>query len=553
MVAAILLAGSVSMATSQYCQNNPADPECVAAEEGAQKNQKNLATGSSKNFSAGKALYMNTFGETYGTCIKRYQGNSGGSGQTIIVHTGGGSGGNIQNTASAANHQQCQKEAQAAAEKALVGQNYGNDIASCLSSSAQATLVCNAQDGTSQYVNSAVGAISAGLQMGTSGVNPGSSTQSMVAACQAAQASGILGYANGAQMVTRCEVARRNCTSTCSAAKKNLENYQTGNKSSLITDPANSAAYLQTQQATQEASECTGLRANSIAAAGITSAMGALNQSMMNCKNMVACAKDPYSVSCLGGTPAPTPSLQFCQNPANLTNPQCLASYPDMCDDPTYSSLPNCICKKNPTSPTCKTAANPTIPPWNLNNNGGLPSATTSGGLPATIGGNIPLANPNSGAPGLLDESSDPTLAASDIKGGPSQNPGVANGGAGGSFGGGGVQGAPIGGSERGAASKPDSDIITGKENGGAVTASSGGAAAPSDDSPGSPRGGGSGKGNYNLSDYLPGKMALSRKPAAADQDLIQAKITPAMGLSNWEKVNLKMNEKVSGNFLNYN
>ena len=208
---------------------------------------------------------------------------------------------------------------------------------------------------------------------------------------------------------------------------------------------------------------------------------------------------------------------QFCMKPGRQDHPKCKIAL-NNCSDSTYAAqnVQMCTCINNPLSPTCTSLANnPTASPSNLN-------LEDSGGSEFDF----------YGATGE----------------GQAANVNTPNGGGGGGLGGGGGSFAfGDGGGAGGGAEPLNKDILTGTGGvGGGAGAIFGGGGGYADGQGGGRASGGSGSSDPNAIDlraFLPGgKKDPSRNPASAGY--VDPSITKANGLTNWQKITRKMNEK---------
>lgn len=283
--------------------------------------------------------------------------------------------------------------------------------------------------------------------------------------------------------------------------------------------------------------------------------------SFLTSKQAHKCAEQTQQQQCTGAQIASNPTCQaqycsspmavndpmcttaFCSVPAHQGNPVCSTSPGGLtCASPTMASSAMCACVSNPTSAACLQAQNST-------------NHMPGGG---TLGGNGSIGNPEGSMGALQDE---PTLP--DGKKDPTgkdnsrdasvipQNAGGGGGGGGNGSGG----GFPGGGGGAGGRGDPEKEVALGVQNGGAMDPSLAGGAGGGDGGAdriygGGSRGAGDG-GGPSIPNFAKlfgglGNNSGGRAPASANAELLKHGITPANGLSNWEKVTRKMNEKAA-------
>ncbi len=220
---------------------------------------------------------------------------------------------------------------------------------------------------------------------------------------------------------------------------------------------------------------------------------------------------------------------QFCLKPGRQDHPKCKIAM-NNCSNPDYASqnLQYCTCVNNPFSPNCTTIGGPASP-----------NSPVPGGVPG---------------PGSLDFNDDAFARDYDYGGNGDQQGSAARvnaqqgGGGGGGLDGGG--GSFAFGSNEGTGSNQeplDKDILYGTRggSGGGIVGGAGGGYGNGSFGGGGARGG---SGNtkdsgIDLKAFLPGgKKDPTRNPASAGY--ADPTITKANGLTNWQKVTRKMNEK---------
>lgn len=243
--------------------------------------------------------------------------------------------------------------------------------------------------------------------------------------------------------------------------------------------------------------------------------------------------------------------------PERKTEETCKSFYPVYCDSPQEQQLLSCVCYKNPRDSRCNPAditAQVRQNPWgNFQNNPNIPGL---GGGNGGAGGGIGDIGDGDGVGEGLDL---PAPGEELAPGQRQENKTAYGGGQGGGGGGftGGAQGFGLEGGQGGGGaggSGLNTDVITGTVpgGGGGDASMAGGGGGDGDGSMGGSGGGGRGGdddkiGKFSLKDFLPGgAQDPSRNPASADSLLLQNGITGAEGLSNFEKVTRKMNQKRS-------
>jgi hypothetical protein len=223
---------------------------------------------------------------------------------------------------------------------------------------------------------------------------------------------------------------------------------------------------------------------------------------------------------------------QFCASPMNINDPRC---DPNACARDANKNTLMCFCQGNPQDSKC----------------GGLQAAGPLGGGPGKNGlGSAPGSRANLGTTPAFDLG-DGDGDDQEYQGGASAAPkaqtvGYEGQGGGGLSGGGGGLGGSMGGQGKGKQEGPyNTDIM--KSSGGGGYAGFGGGG-----------GGGYGAGNngggngrdrdrgdgLDLRKYMPKAGDKGRGPANISAELFNNGITPANGMSNFEKVTKKMNEK---------
>lgn len=329
---------------------------------------------------------------------------------------------------------------------------------------------------------SATGQIANGLISAFTAAQSAGNTK---AACESAKKINTISTGLNGAAAALCYKSVKTCITACSTKTNanNEENLKTCEK-------YNTYAQLATAQAVQSASAMLGSQ---------------------------ACA-DAASGDCVGEK-AFTNSIcqEFCFKVANAQHPKCLNAAAN-CQNPNYAAqnVQQCTCIANPLSPSCRTAT-------------GSPVPTTTASVP------------NLGEDGI--GAGDYDFNGANAEGSAAKANAVQGGGGG--FGGGGSS-SPFGeGGGGGPSDDPfNKEILTGTGGaaGGAAGIFGGGGYAEGGSRGGRPGTTGEEKG-LDLSQFLPGgKKDPRRNPASAGY--ADPTITKANGLTNWQKVTRKINEK---------
>ncbi len=331
-----------------------------------------------------------------------------------------------------------------------------------------------------------------------------------------------------------CGGAASQCLTDCDVARSTLNQY----RRMPATTPREQREYgKMLEEAERSRSQCMNDKGTSISSyiqAAVSGYAGVMN---------LKCAKDAAGAADEG---CETPEKQaknkycplFCTFVENKDHDQC------NCNNPAYADTTVCFCKvadKNTSAYTSRC----TLPTVNVP--GGSASAKTATLGTNGLAGGLDIPNTDELNPleediaGGIDQSWNPSGGGSG-KGasatyGDQGGGGVAalGGGAGGGSGGGGSGGAEAG--------PYNTDISKGYTNGGGTAASGGGGGY------GVPAaGGGYGRdkekeGGFDWKSLIP-KVGKNRGPAGVDPNLFNNGITAANGLTNFEKVTRKMNEK---------
>lgn len=274
-------------------------------------------------------------------------------------------------------------------------------------------------------------------------------------------------------------------------------------------------------------SECVGFKDNAIAGyiqAGADAANFAIS---------AQCEK-AADAKCVGQNAVNDPDcVQFCSQPGRESHPKCALAGAN-CQNPTFAqqNAQFCQCLQNPFGPNCSTAQFPNRP----NNNGNDPLA----GLRTNVGGLGDGENDFLGKP----------------RGGSNSGAGGPNGGGSGFNGGAGAS-SPIAGdgSGEGNGDEPlNKEILTGSGGGsGGAGGFFGYGSGGGEGSAGGGGRGGSGSGDggsgIDLRAFLPGgKNDPRRGPASLEE---ASGITKSDGLTNFQKVTRKINQKLVEGDLN--
>ena len=236
---------------------------------------------------------------------------------------------------------------------------------------------------------------------------------------------------------------------------------------------------------------------------------------------------------------------QWCFKPGRQTDPKCQTPVPTMpqCSDPQYAESP--MCKPPGNQNPYPTVTTPTTDPFDPSGGGGGVGIGTGGSR-----GDTALGLNNRGIPDLPDlppgqPPLNPVNNNGEQGGGNNGFNSGGGGGVGGGFNGsgGGGSGGVGGGEERAGAKEvfmPMSNAPAGGGEAGITTESGEGDMGPggglaSDDASGEPP--------FDLSKFLPKDLQETRLPSS-DAVLSANGISDANGLSNWEKVTHKMNQK---------
>lgn len=238
---------------------------------------------------------------------------------------------------------------------------------------------------------------------------------------------------------------------------------------------------------------------------------------------------------CVGQNAVNDPDcVQFCSQPGRESHPKCALAGAN-CQNPTFAqqNAQFCQCLQNPFGPNCSTAQFPTRPGNN---------------------GNDPLAGIRTNVGGLADGEND--FLGNDSRGGSNSGGGGPNGGGSGFNGGAGAS-SPIAGdgSGEGNGDEPlNKEILTGSGGGsGGAGGFFGYGSGGGEGSAGGGGRGGSGSGDggsgIDLRAFLPGgKNDPRRGPASLEE---ASGITKSDGLTNFQKVTRKINQKLVEGDLN--
>lgn len=226
----------------------------------------------------------------------------------------------------------------------------------------------------------------------------------------------------------------------------------------------------------------------------------------------------------------------YCTVPGHEFTAECRSIYSSTCSNPTEAATnPTCICMKNPNDPICRTLVNGQTPMVTTPINSDMPGFDNMPSYDNGLGG---LARD------IEDEETKRAAAAAgsatEIPGGGAFAPG-GGGGGGGSSGGFGSNG---GGQGSGASKDPEIFL---KLSGGGGEGGYGSAGTVDEGAGEQVAGGKSGKKNgpLDLSQFLPGAAKDPRAIASIQaNELLKNGISPAHGLSNFEKITRKLNQK---------
>jgi hypothetical protein len=303
-------------------------------------------------------------------------------------------------------------------------------------------------------------------------------------ACEVAkQIKGISGVTN-AGVAAMCQRAISSCKSKCTKADDAV--------SIERCEEYETYAKLSTSQAIADASAMVGSQSCADAASGDCIGENAYTNSMCQ---------------------------EFCFKAANANHTKCLSASAS-CKNPSFAAqnVQYCTCLANPLSPSCRSGAGTPVPGTNAS---GLPDLGEDG-----IGaGDYDFNGSNAEAQAAKANSPQ---------------------GGGGGFGGGGGGSSPFGeGGGGGNGDEPlNKEILTGTGGAAGGAGILGGTGGYGEGGGRSGRsGGGSEEKGFDLSQFLPGgKKDPTRNPASAGYD--DPTITKANGLTNWQKVTRKINEK---------
>ncbi len=273
--------------------------------------------------------------------------------------------------------------------------------------------------------------------------------------------------------------------------------------------------------------ECKNFKQNYIA--GVSQAI----QDASSYAQSKACA-EAADAKCVGQNAVNDPDcVQFCSQPGRESHPKCALAGAS-CQNPTFAqqNAQFCQCLQNPFGPNCSTAQFPTRPGNN---------------------GNDPLAGLRTNVGGLGDGEND--FLGNESRGGSNSGAGGPNGGGSGFSGGAGAS-SPIAGDGGGEGSGDEplnKDILTGSGGGGGGAGGFFGyGGGGGEGSAGGGRGGsGSSDGGsgIDLRAFLPGgKNDPRRGPASLEE---ASGITKSDGLTNFQKVTRKINQKLVEGDLN--
>jgi hypothetical protein len=391
-------------------------------------------------------------------------------------------------------------------------------VNACSSAHSSAKTNCNARN------------YSAGIDQKLKEFAASKANGNMKAACKAAEnisiatgtTNGILGF--------RCNSASGNCISTCQNTISDLQ-YEI----SLAEQAYDYASVVRIEREITEANrhiaECQQEKggAGAIIAQGIVDVQNYFQAKQ--CSNLVNAFETRTAPDCSDAKAYEDKNcpMQYCANPKHMREADC--GYLAYCGEQQNQNTLTCYCLGKTDDPKCVGAP---LPP--------LPTNTLQAKSPF---GTVPSNKFGSSKPTFdVDDDGDDQLlqeqAGAPVKGASADYQDNKGGGLGnlGSLGGG------LGGNGKGKGEGPyNTDIYKGQGGGGG-----GGFAGYGGGGGGSGYGGGRGSGEdkdkMDWRKYMPKLDGDKRKPANVNPALFDAGITAANGLSNFEKVTRKMNEK---------
>lgn len=378
-------------------------------------------------------------------------------------------------------------------------------------------------------------------------------------ACRVARSIAALSTGANIALATSCAKFKNSCDSSCSEDAKTR-----GDEAEILRNKMNAAvgplvssqllalyktALMESKASRYNSKQCKTYEGN-VQQAMIQSAMSAITFAQSNqCVKLTDNITTPTTQTdpaCFTYEAYENPNCpQWCLKPGRQNEEKCKVPVPSMpqCSDPVYAENPMCKPPEpfNPGGPGSGGGGG-TIGGGDGNDGGGIGTGGDSRGN--TIGlGNRGISDIPELPPG---EAPMNPLQRGNEQGGNNASPGGGGGGVGGGFSGGGGGGGPPGsgdGQEQASNKEvfvPMTNAPGGSDAGITTEGGDGDAGGPnsglaSDDASGAPP--------FDLSKFLPKDLQDTRMPAS-DPALAANGISDANGLSNWEKVTRKMNEK---------